>query len=158
MCGKITFKQPSHLNKKTFCSVKCSSSSRIKPGRCIVCGKEIPQASRRYCSEFCHKVIISRFAIYRIENGTFEGQTKTIRNYLLSKRGHRCETCLNEYWQLQPIPLEVNHVDGNSENNKLENVKLICPNCHALTPNYKGRNKGKGRFSRMKRYYSGKSY
>lgn len=56
------------------------------------------------------------------------------------------------------IVLELEHKDGNSQNNSKENVCLICPNCHSQTPTYKGKNKGNGRHSRRKRYAEGKSY
>ena len=56
------------------------------------------------------------------------------------------------------VPIELEHIDGNSENNSLENLKLLCPNCHSLTPTYKALNTGNGRHSRRKRYEEGKSY
>ena len=48
------------------------------------------------------------------------------------------------------IPLEIEHIDGNYNNNKEENLDLICPNCHSLTETYKGSNRGKGRKERRK--------
>jgi hypothetical protein len=51
-----------------------------------------------------------------------------------------CENCGLHTWQDKQIPLELHHVDGNSENNNLENILILCPNCHALTPNYRGKN------------------
>jgi len=59
-------------------------------------------------------------------------------------RGHRCERCNKEEWLNQPIPLEVHHEDGDSLNNEMENLKLLCPNCHALTKNYRGKNINNG--------------
>jgi hypothetical protein len=59
-------------------------------------------------------------------------------------RGHRCENCGLAEWIGQPISLEVHHLDGNSLNNELDNLKLLCPNCHALTENYRGKNINKG--------------
>lgn len=59
---------------------------------------------------------------------------------LIFIRGHRCEQCGTEQWLGSPIPLEVHHVDGNSLNNEMDNLKLLCPNCHALTDNYRGKN------------------
>lgn len=50
-----------------------------------------------------------------------------------------------EFLKIQFIPLEIDHIDGNSENNSEENLRLICPNCHSLTATYKGANRGKGR-------------
>ena len=54
--------------------------------------------------------------------------------------------------------LELEHKNGNSNDNSLENVCLVCPNCHSQTPTYKGRNKGNGRYMRRERYRDGKSY
>ena len=65
---------------------------------------------------------------------------RTRRQYLIRTRGHRCEQCLNETWFNKKIPIEIDHIDGNKQNNTLENLRLICPNCHALTETYKGKN------------------
>ena len=55
-------------------------------------------------------------------------------------RGHKCEQCHLTQWNNQPIPLEIHHIDGNHLNNNLDNLQLLCPNCHALTDNYCGKN------------------
>jgi 5-methylcytosine-specific restriction endonuclease McrA len=49
---------------------------------------------------------------------------------------HQCEECGLDEWMGQLIPIELHHIDGNRFNNNLENLQLLCPNCHALTPNY----------------------
>jgi 5-methylcytosine-specific restriction endonuclease McrA len=49
------------------------------------------------------------------------------------------------------IPIQLEHIDGNSENNELSNLKLLCPNCHTLTPTWGGANKGNGRKNRRKK-------
>jgi len=46
-------------------------------------------------------------------------------------------------WMGVNIPIELDHTDGNCENNTRENLRLICPNCHAQTPTYRGKNMGK---------------
>ena len=51
-----------------------------------------------------------------------------------------CEWCKNEKWNGSPIPLEVDHIDGNHVNNELSNLRILCPNCHAQTETYKGKN------------------
>jgi hypothetical protein len=51
-----------------------------------------------------------------------------------------CSVCLRIAWLEQPIPLELDHIDGNRRNNQLDNIRLVCPNCHAQTPTYRGRN------------------
>ncbi len=54
---------------------------------------------------------------------------------------HRCECCGNTEWQGKPIPLELHHVNAVRDDQRLENLQLLCPNCHALTDNYRGKNK-----------------
>lgn len=56
---------------------------------------------------------------------------------------HECCKCKLQKWLDVPIPLELNHIDGNHCNNNLTNLELLCPNCHALTDNYRGKNRGK---------------
>lgn len=48
------------------------------------------------------------------------------------------------------VPIQMEHIDGNSTNNRLENLKLLCPNCHSLTPTYGALNKGSGRKNRKR--------
>lgn len=59
---------------------------------------------------------------------------------LTNLRGHKCEKCLNEFWNEAKIPLEIHHKDGNNLNNELDNLQLLCPNCHAQTENWRGKN------------------
>lgn len=49
---------------------------------------------------------------------------------------YKCEKCNNKEWLGLPIPLELHHIDGNHYNNKISNLQLLCPNCHAQTDNY----------------------
>ena len=55
-----------------------------------------------------------------------------------------CEECGLEMWQNQPIPLEIHHIDGDRTNNCVDNLMILCPNCHALTDTYRGKNINKG--------------
>ncbi len=60
-----------------------------------------------------------------------------------------CDRCKIDSWQNEPITLELDHVDGDAANNKISNLRLLCPNCHSLTSTYRGRsiNTGKKRVS-----------
>lgn len=51
-----------------------------------------------------------------------------------------CSNCGRAEWLGRPIPLELDHKDGDSSNNELTNLRVICPNCHALTTTYRGKN------------------
>lgn len=76
---------------------------------------------------------------------------------------HKCECCGLKEWLGEPIPLELDHIDGNHYNNRLENLKILCPNCHAKTPTYRGKNKkiedsqtvkNKNQIKRIKKIYN----
>lgn len=61
---------------------------------------------------------------------------------------HECERCHNTHWNGLLIPLEVHHKDGDKSNNDLSNLMMLCPNCHAQTDFYRGRNKNSGRMAK----------
>jgi len=58
-----------------------------------------------------------------------------------------CSNCNNSTWLNNPIPLELDHINGNNLDNSLENIRLLCPNCHALTPTYRGKNQKRSKRS-----------
>ncbi len=75
-------------------------------------------------------------------NNSIDIQSNKVRKKLLDEgyKEHRCECCGLTSWLEQPIPLELHHKDGNRNNNSLENYELLCPNCHAFTDSYRGKN------------------
>lgn len=69
-------------------------------------------------------------------------QSNKLRKRLLANglKLNQCELCKIEQWLEKPIKLELHHMDGDRSNNSLENIQLLCPNCHSFTDNYKGKN------------------
>lgn len=69
-------------------------------------------------------------------------QSNKVRKKLLNEgyKEYRCECCGLTEWLNEPIPLELHHKDGNHFNNSLDNFQLLCPNCHAKTSSYRGKN------------------
>jgi len=66
-----------------------------------------------------------------------------LKKHLICNRGYACESCKNSLWQKQEIPLEVHHIDGDRVNNLYDNLQLLCPNCHALTDNFRNKKRKK---------------
>lgn len=69
-------------------------------------------------------------------------QSNHLRRRLLQEGifEHKCSCCKLTEWNGQPIPIELDHIDGNKHNHQQDNLRLLCPNCHAQTDTYKGKN------------------
>ena len=72
----------------------------------------------------------------RLQNG-IAVKSSVLKRLLVNLRGNKCEICGRSLWNDVPIPLEVHHEDGNTLNNELDNIHLLCPNCHAVTYNWR---------------------
>ena len=86
-----------------------------------------------------------KFTLEQILVNPSNYQSNKLRKQLLKHdvKQHQCEVCGLIEWMDKPIPLEVNHINGNKHDNRLENLEIICPNCHAQTDTYRGKNIGK---------------
>lgn len=70
-------------------------------------------------------------------------KSKSRLKYLLIKWGikdEKCECCGCSEWMNKPIPLQAHHKNGDNNDNRIENLQLLCPNCHSFTDNYCGKN------------------
>jgi hypothetical protein len=121
---------------------------------CANCGEDFtPRKDREHTSTVCSRSC--QLALF-VQKGTttaaatakakrHAGDTEkmtwtTLRRRVIEEQDGYCKHCdLNE-WMGQPMPLTVNHIDGDRSNNKRDNLEAICPNCHMLTPTFCGRN------------------
>ena len=124
---------------------------------CFICNKPLNRHQNAYCSHACATLHKRQQLYAEIEKlGRFpeafdgEADKRTMRNYLLMRFGHKCSICGTTEWRDQPVPLILDHIDGNAFNSSIDNIRLVCPNCDAQLPTYKARNKGNGRASRRK--------
>lgn len=123
--------------------------------KCAFCNELTTNA--KYCSTNCQHEDVRQALRIKIQS-TGKLYSKWGKWYLVETRGHKCELCGITEWQGAPVSLILDHIDGNSDDWSLNNLRLICPNCDAQTPTYKSRNRGKGRAYRRQRYAEGKSY
>ena len=102
-----------------------------------------------YCCRECYYIGRKKINFQKLIEGDYSVSSRpAIRQNLLLHYGNKCSICEGETWLGNPMPLELDHIDGNAGNNKFENLRLLCPNCHATTPTHKAKNKGFGRASR----------
>jgi hypothetical protein len=152
---------------KMFCSHSCSATYNNKGVRrhgkpkvlinCLRCGKERekrPQDRGVYCSIKCQALDSSDAIVsawLRGDDPGWSGKTvqlkKCVRRYLLDTRGASCVNCgWDNLHPVDSLPLvTIDHIDGNAKNNKPENLRILCPNCHAMTSTFGNRNRNSAR-------------
>ena len=145
-----------HNNPK-FCSRACSilfnnrkRASKATKRLCLHCGKLTKNF--KFCSHKCNKVFTYRQNVQMWLAGTHSGLrgikvkllSNFVRRWIKESQQYHCALCNRITWRGQPITLEIDHIDGDWENNRPENLRALCPNCHSQTDTYKAKNK-KGR-------------
>ena len=149
--------------RQNFCSRSCSAlfynnerhSKNIQISNCMTCNKEISFTKnniKKFCSKECSFQFQRNKTIKSWENNpssatTTQGLSGRIRLHLIELAQNKCSLCgwskINE--TTGRCPLEIDHVDGDCYNNDPSNLRVLCPNCHSLTPTYKALNKNSKR-------------
>ena len=147
------FQVPRHmLKRRRHCSKRCFADSQRTSIELVCsnarCGKKFARSPSKvknsrsgvsFCSAKCKAEGQCIGGVKAVQPAHY-GTAKVPRTRLIRTRGRRCEGCRRTRWMGHPIPLEVDHIDGDRNNNEEGNFRLLCPNCHALTPTWKGRN------------------
>lgn len=102
-----------------------------KRKECVVCNKELSEHQRKYCSTACFSK--KRWEIIRREiekTGRSDAfDSKQIKHYLEETKGY-CEKCNLTEWLGEKMSFDLHHINGNNRDHRLDNVLLLCPNCH----------------------------
>ena len=109
--------------------------------QCLNCNKEFDfkrMTKNKYCGHICQQEFQRKeyIRLWKLGEKSGErglGQTSLhVKRYLFEKYNNTCTCCGINSWNKKPIVLEVEHLDGDSTNNKEENLTVLCPNCHRL--------------------------
>lgn len=159
----LCYKQRHNQYCSHSCSAKSNNEKRGTPhkGNCLKCSKKLENDHRtKFCSRLCYSEYrkAQRLEEMNSAEDLSRWDKKTVRNYLIEKGNHTCSICNTKEWLNQPVPLVMDHINGDPYNNHRDNLRIVCAMCDAQLPTYKGRNKGNGRHARRQRYKEGKSY
>lgn len=86
------------------------------------------------------KVDLEKYLTNQISIQSYKLKNRLIKDGVFK---HMCMNCKRTTWLNQDIPLELDHINGNNSDNRIQNLRLLCPNCHALTPTYRSKNRVK---------------
>lgn len=131
---------------RKFCGKKCANkvivhSTTRMINLCEYCGKN--SFNKRFCNNICQNALIKDDLTKQWLNGSLIRikPRKFMKDHLIETRGNSCSLCgLGTEWNGKQLTLQIDHIDGNSKDHRLENLRLICPNCHSQTETW-GRNK-----------------
>lgn len=123
---------------------------------CLNCDAVLSRTSRKYCSNYCQQAYYSK---EKLKHWLATGETAGLgpgtyaRRFINEEQNNCCAVCgMTAEWLGKPLVMILDHINGDSSDNRRENLRLVCPNCDSQLPTYKARNKGSDPVARRKRY------
>ena len=150
-CNKIINNKGSLKAHEMCCK---NNPKRIKHKRSKKAGQKkgsIPWNKNKVFDNKSIKELISKIETGEYKKSCSYTIRRLARKYLINKNGNVCMMCGLSNWMGIAIPLVCDHIDGNPENNELNNLRIICNNCDSIQPTFKGKNRGKGRKNRYQK-------
>lgn len=130
ICGKRIYRRPSEIKRnqgRVYCTLNCYGLACRKEKPCVVCGKLIlAKYNKKTCSRSCANKHRSGIKYNYNRPKDKVHSYKQLKLRLLKSRGNVCQRCGYSKYEI----LQVHHKDRNALNNELNNLELICPNCH----------------------------
>lgn len=120
----------------------------MKTYQCKECGKECRWGGsklNKFCGFTCQQLWTWKNVTKpRVERGECTHNSGIVlKKYLIETRGETCEECgITSNWNNKPLVLQLDHIDGDSDNNFPKNLRLLCPNCHSQSENFGSKGKG----------------
>ena len=142
--GFSTKKDRSEISRRVSISLGGDGSDASK---CLYCGAQLKRRKTKFCSN-AHSVRYFQEQTWKTYEragkwivGNRSNKSKTCKKYLIEKHGHKCQICGISEWKKGPVPLVLDHIDGDSDNWKFSNLRLVCRNCDGELDTFSGRNK-----------------
>lgn len=144
-----------------FCSRSCSATfNNIGRIRSIennrICGncefKKTKTKHHQFCSDECLKSFRLKKLIKNFNEGKLNSPL-SIKKCIVELRGNICSVCFqNTIWNGKKLTLQLDHIDGNSDNNIPDNLRLLCPNCHSQTSTFAGYSRSSRKDTKRNKY------